>query len=55
MKRPLKWLLPVLVLCELGLVWFDVLDLGDAPTTWKKRDCGCATVPLQKGLSSTPT
>lgn len=30
MKRPLKWLPPVLVLCELGLVWFDVLNLGDA-------------------------
>lgn len=106
MKRPLRWL-PVLVLCELSLVWFDVLDLGDAvlilvavealllvvgghlllsaigsgcgrwfwfwrstfysglwastlpasssPTAWKKRDCGCATVPLQKDLSSTPT
>ena len=30
MRRALKWLLPALILAEVALVWFDVLDLRDA-------------------------
>lgn len=30
MRRVLKWLLPALILAEVALVWFDVLDLRNA-------------------------
>ncbi len=30
MKRLFKWLLPVLILAEAGLVWLDLLDIGEA-------------------------
>ncbi len=29
MKRPLKWLLPVLILAEVALVWLELLDFRD--------------------------